>query len=315
MYHVMNRGVEGNRIYGDASDYECFERYLGKASEDFRLEVCAYVLMSNHYHVVLKTLEANLSQTMHWLQSIYARYYNRKNKRRGHLFQSRYKAIVVESNEYLLWLSGYVHLNPDRAGVVDELFYYRWSSFVDYMLRQPRHGWIKREMVLQEFGMNYDDQRRRYLQWLNEIRGKESKIMDHVRYGIILGSDDFVSWIRQKFGLSDDAELRKIPARWRLEGQDVMKRVLYSVCEEYGIKQEEEVVSDNGRGRIKEARNIAMYILWQYSNIRNEETGKHFGVKSAAVSNNGRRMLKRLRDDLALQLRIERVIKRIMETD
>lgn len=112
MYHIMSRGVaQGEVFYADEA-YHRFLEYLEKASEKFQLEVFAFVLMGNHYHLFLRTKEANLSRAMQWLQTSYSVYFNRKHRRSGPLFQGRYKSILVGEDSYWRGLSFYYPFKP-----------------------------------------------------------------------------------------------------------------------------------------------------------------------------------------------------------
>jgi REP element-mobilizing transposase RayT len=105
VYHVMCRGVARARIFRDRQDYERFEECLSAAADKFDLSVYAYVLMPNHYHLFLRTRKANLSRSIQHMQSCYAMYHNRKHRRVGHLFQGRFKSILVEDESYFAVLS------------------------------------------------------------------------------------------------------------------------------------------------------------------------------------------------------------------
>jgi REP element-mobilizing transposase RayT len=118
LYHVTARGNERKAIYRDDADRSRFLDGVRRAVDRFHLLLHANVLMDNHYHLLVETLEANLSQAMRDLDGNYAQYFNRAHRRVGHLFQARYKAILVDRDTYLLELSRYIHLNPVRAGMV-----------------------------------------------------------------------------------------------------------------------------------------------------------------------------------------------------
>src|SRR5258708_4224249 len=120
VYHVMARGNHGHDIFRDDVDRRSFLETLGEACEKTGWVVHAYVLMSNHYHLVVNTPEDNLGAGMKWLQGVYPQGYNRRHNLRGHLFQGRYKAVVVDGEEepYFQVVSTYVHLNPARAKLI-----------------------------------------------------------------------------------------------------------------------------------------------------------------------------------------------------
>jgi len=114
-YHVMHRGNGGSDIFKSIRDREKLFEYFGKAVERYNLKIHTYCLMTNHYHLLIETPQPNLSQALRWINGSYAMYFNRKRGRSGHLFQGRFKAILVDADEYLKHLSRYIHLNPIRA--------------------------------------------------------------------------------------------------------------------------------------------------------------------------------------------------------
>lgn len=133
LYHVMLRGNGGMDIFGDDRDRYRFFLFLNEGIERFGYRVYAYCLMDNHIHLAVQVSEQPLSRAMQNLSFRYTRWVNWRNKRTGHLFQGRYKAILVEAEEYLLQLIAYLHLNPVRAGMVEDPLAYRWSSHRAYM--------------------------------------------------------------------------------------------------------------------------------------------------------------------------------------
>ena len=135
LYHVTARGNERRRIYYSQSDYEKFKDYLKEAQEKYGYVLHCYVLMNNHYHLILETPEANLSRVMHYINGSYTNYINIKRKRSGHLFQGRYKAILIDRDRYLLELSRYVHLNPIRAAIAAKPEDYVHSSYRSFVTR------------------------------------------------------------------------------------------------------------------------------------------------------------------------------------
>jgi putative transposase len=152
VYHVMARGNQGQPIFKDDKDRERFLETLQEACKKTGWLVQAYVLMGNHYHLLLATPEGNLVAGMKWLQGAYTQRFNGRHKVFGHLFQGRYKAILVDpAPHYLHFVSTYIHLNPARAGLVrigkDKLKHYRWSSYPCYLARESP-AWLRRKEVL-----------------------------------------------------------------------------------------------------------------------------------------------------------------------
>ena len=120
VYHVMARGNQGGAIFKDDKDRQRFLETLGESAEKTGLLIHAYVLMGNHYHLLVETPEGNLVAGMKWLQATYTQRYNRRHRRFGHLFQGRYKAVIVDPQEsaYFQVISTYIHLNPARASFI-----------------------------------------------------------------------------------------------------------------------------------------------------------------------------------------------------
>lgn len=129
LYHVTSRGDHRDEIYLDDSDRILWLELLGQVCERFNWVCHAYCLMDNHYHIVVETIKGNLSKGMRQLNGVYTQYFNRTHNRVGHLYQGRYKAILVEKDRHLLELSRYVVLNPVRAGMVKRVDQWPWSSF------------------------------------------------------------------------------------------------------------------------------------------------------------------------------------------
>lgn len=132
-YHVMNCGRGRQRIFHDTKYFEAFLVSLQEAHQRFGVQIHSYCLMGNHYHLLLKTSEANLSRSMRHINGLYTQRYNRLKKTDGPLFRGRYKAIVVDSDSYLLQVSRYIHLNPLHAKLVRDLKRYPWSSYPEML--------------------------------------------------------------------------------------------------------------------------------------------------------------------------------------
>jgi REP element-mobilizing transposase RayT len=167
VYHVMARGNQGRAIFRDDQDRRCFLNTVGEACEKTGWWVHAYVLMGNHYHLLLETPEGNLVAGMKWLQGTYTQRFNGRHQLRGHLLQGRYKAVVIDGSApgYFEVVGTYIHLNPARAGLLrvgrEPLRRYRWSSYPWYLRRAdqgPR--WLRRERVLAGLGLKAEDRKR-----------------------------------------------------------------------------------------------------------------------------------------------------------
>jgi REP element-mobilizing transposase RayT len=142
LYHVTSRGNERKSIYLEESDFETFLGLFGDVCKRYHWVIHSFYLMKNHYHLLVETPDGNLSKGMRQLNGVYTQLINRKYQRVGHLFQGRYKAILVDKYSYLLELNRYIVLNPIRARMVDNLDEWPWSSWHMTMGKLPVPPWF-----------------------------------------------------------------------------------------------------------------------------------------------------------------------------
>ncbi|MGG7056547.1 REP-associated tyrosine transposase, partial [Nitrosomonas sp. ANs5] len=152
LYHVTSRGDRREEIYLDDADRINWLTLFGQVCKRFNWVCHAYCLMDNHYHIVVETLEGNLSRGMRQLNGVYTQTFNRAHNRVGHVYQGRYKAILVEKESYLLELSRYVVLNPVRAGRVKDVEQWPWSSYSAMIGKSSRPEWLQTDWMLSQFG-------------------------------------------------------------------------------------------------------------------------------------------------------------------
>ena len=146
-HHVMNRGADHQDIFSDDNDRICFEALLDEITKRFGIEIHAYCLMGNHFHLVVYCPTESLSEAIQHLTSMYANHYNRKYERSGSLFGGRFRSVTIETDAQLAQVSRYVHRNPLAMTTVRALAAYRWSSFGIYLSRRPRPKWIHCDTV------------------------------------------------------------------------------------------------------------------------------------------------------------------------
>ena len=150
-YHVTARGNEKKAIFISNRDRVKFLSYLESAHDRYSAIIHVYCLMSNHYHLLVETPRGNLSQILHHINGAYTTYFNIRRERAGHLFQGRYKSILVEKDAYCIQLSRYIHKNPVRAGLVNMPSEYPWSSYPHYIGRKwYEWGQVSTFDILQE---------------------------------------------------------------------------------------------------------------------------------------------------------------------
>lgn len=146
IYHVISRGNNREHIFRESMDKGYFVKLLKESGPAMAYDIHAYVLMGNHYHILMQTKGEKLQKIMHQINNKYSKYFNGKYKRVGHVFQGRYKAASVQDERYLLKLVRYIHQNPVRAGICGKAENYRWSSDICY--RKGIKGFVKTELIL-----------------------------------------------------------------------------------------------------------------------------------------------------------------------
>ncbi len=210
---ARQRGRRQEPIYEHDDDRERSLGILGEAMERWRWLCHAYCLMENHYHLVVETPEGNLSKGMRQLNGVYTQTYNRRHRQVGHLFQGRYKAILVDAEAYLLELARYVVLNPVRAGVVSEPGEWTWSSFNATVGRAGAPDWLTVGGLLEHFAEQRSLARRRYRRFVSEGIGQGS-IWNGLSQQIYLGDERFVKRMQGRAGSgSDDVNIPKVQRR------------------------------------------------------------------------------------------------------
>ncbi len=212
LYHITSRGDRQEDIYLDDGDRALFMLVLGEVCELFNWSVHAWCQMTNHYHLLVETPDANLSKGMRYLNGVYTQRFNRKNACVGHVFQGRYKAILVDGDAYLLELSRYIVLNPVRAGMVESAEDWNWSN---YKITTGIHScptWFDREWVLAAFGKQEELAIKNYLQFVVDGVGRQSP-WGELKNQIYLGSDQFIDKIQTKLSNKNLPEVPRLQQR------------------------------------------------------------------------------------------------------
>jgi putative transposase len=199
LHHVTSRGNGRQKTFLNEADFMQFLLILKDVSERFNWVVYSYCLMSNHYHLLIETPEANLAKGMRQLNGVYTQKFNYFHKRVGHLFQGRYKSILVEKENYLGELIRYIILNPVRAGIVKRPEQWKWSSHKDIIVRkEKKDDLVKKKNVIDIFGG-----KTKYLNFINE-RIEDIDFWGELRGNIILGSQEFLDNIQIYIGKQKD---------------------------------------------------------------------------------------------------------------
>ena len=242
------RGNERKSIYRDDRDRQHFLTLLAQVVDRFHVLVHAYVLMDNHYHALAETLEANLARVMRQLDGDYAQHFNRRHRRVGHLFQARYKALLVDRDAYLVELSRYIHLNPVRAGLVGHATEHPWSSAAAYVGAAPIPVFLTVAEVLGHFGRTLLGARSRYREFLHAAEEGRSRVtpLAAVVGQTLLGDPAWVRDMRQRIetwraaGGTRDWPEAEVPARRQLRLRPTLERVIDAVAD--GMRADREAI-------------------------------------------------------------------------
>ena len=176
LYHVTSRGDRREAIYLDDEDRIGFLSLLGEVCHRFNWTIPAYCLMTNHYHLLVETPEGNLSRGMRQLNGVYTQRFNRRHGRVGHVFQGRYKAILVQRDNYLLELARYVVLNPVRADMVQDAADWPWSSYRSVVGQANAPDWLDRDRLLAQFGQQRNQAMQAYVRFVRDGGGQTKSL-------------------------------------------------------------------------------------------------------------------------------------------
>jgi REP-associated tyrosine transposase len=294
-YHVTSRGNERKDIFRNDKDRERFLGYLETSVARYKAVIHVYCLMSNHYHLLLSTPEANLSEIMRHINGGYTAYFNKRHNRAGHLFQGRFKAILVDADPYAGELSRYIHLNPVRAGIVKMAEQYAWSSFAAYINKTATPPWCTTEWLLQYFGKKTTDARKAYRFFVGSAMSSSGEDpLKEATTGLILGGAEFIDDIREKY-LDGKERGRDLPALKELT-KISLETILEAVGREFS-------------GKPEYVRKAAIYLSHRHSGRRLREIGEYFGTGESAVSQASSRFEGEMTRSVSLRRRVARVRK------
>jgi putative transposase len=315
LYHVTNRGNERKPIFSDDTDRRKFLEILADSSATYSVRLYSFVLMTNHFHLLVETPRGNLSEFMRHFNITYTSAFNRRHQRVGHLYQGRYKSVLVDGDAYLSMVSRYIHLNPVKVGAVrrksvkDQLQYlwkYKWSSLPGYVSSSRRVDFVDYPVILEEYGGDCRSGRSRYKKQIAGDLVEGLPLKKKIVGQCLLGEEDFVGKIREEFlegGLD-----RERPALAEVKRYLGQKMILETICRVTG-KNREEILFKAGP-----LRQMAMDLLYRVAGMNNPKIGKLMGVDYSTVSQGRKRFKEKIYKDKRLQAqqeKIERLLSRI----
>jgi hypothetical protein len=246
----------------------------------------------------METPSGNLPEIMRHINSAYTTYFNLRRKSSGHLFQGRYKAILVDVDEYAKELSRYIHLNPVRAKMVEAPEEYDWSSYQFYVGKQKPPEWLYRDYILGRFGKRISTAQTKYEKFVNVLIDQDYQSpLTEVVGSTILGSPDFIAFIRDRYLKGRKAD-KELPALRELSEKVSMSDIFEEV---------ESVFGNEGEPK----RNIKLYLCQRYTGEKLKDIGKHFGIGESGVSQASRRIARKIDRDKKLKRKIEKIEKKL----
>jgi len=280
LYHILSRGNERRNIFSGDDDYKVFLGVLEEMSERFKVDIFAYVLMSNHYHLLIRTNQGNLSKSMQWVGTTYSRRFNLQHFRSGHLFQGRFKSILVQNDAYLMQLSCYIHRNPLRAGLVNRLADYRWSSYRTYAYKASHTKWLNKDLILSQ--CHGEDSYKTYREKVQKYSEEESKVFENLRHGIVFGTKRYLNKISKKH-LKKESDV-ELPQLNRIIKDKDPAKLLKSAAKVINFNLKKLNQSDRILKKDIQGRDVLLYFLRGTGLYTNKQIGELFGLTYSAVS-------------------------------
>ena len=298
LYHVMLRGNRGEEIFFEDADYRYFLSLVGEGVARFGHRIHAFYLMANHVHLALQVAKVPLSKIMQNLSFRYTGWINKNSGRMGHLFQGRYKAILVDQDSYLLELTRYIHLNPVRAGLVRDPVTYP-SSGHRYYLGKRKVPWLTTDWVLSQFSKQVGAARRRYAQFVTEGigAGRREEFHSGNHEGRLLGDDDFVTRVLAQA----EAQIRRPPP---------LAAIMAAVCRERDVP-EAALRAPGRRSLAAQARWLVALLAMDLNSASLTEVARYFGRDVATLSNGVQQLRKQSNEDEQYRQRVARLAKRL----
>jgi REP element-mobilizing transposase RayT len=319
-YHVTCRGNEQREIFREAEDRKEFLRLLARSVEIYEVNLFAYALMPNHFHLLLCTPKGNLSEFMRHFNISYTGSFNRKYKRTGHLYQGRYKAFLIDKNNYLVEVSRYIHLNPFRMQSPDSLEK-RWqhllisdqTSFPGYLDEKNRQPFVHYAAILDCFGPQSGESSGHYKQFVTDgLKEDITSLLEKGKGTGIIGEADFVEEIRQLFvtDQKDRQSQRERPALREL-GKPMTPEELIDRYTDLVQKNRDELTS---KGKQSTDRAILMELLYRFCNITQTEIGKLIGgIDYSAVSQARKRLRLKIKNETEWAMKFSQVENHLKE--
>lgn len=309
VYHITNRGVDRRDIVTDDEERQKWLYCLGDAATRYGWRVFAYALLTNHFHVFLRTPEPNLSAGMQEFEGRYAAFFNRRRQRSGHLFEDRFHAILVEQDSHAWELSRYLHLNAVRARLAAHPDAYPWSSFPAYMNSRLAPAWLDWQTVFGSLGRTQSAARLAYRRFVEAgIRSPPPSPFTRVVADIFLGSDEFVKRMLDRFG----DKRRHLPSAWLRAQSGLTPEIIVAEVAD-AMQTTEDTICRAGRQR-HHVREVAIWCCRELTDAPLDTLAQLFGdVGRSTITETARRCSERIEQQPAFRELVESVRQRLIE--
>lgn len=307
-YHVMNRGRQRQTIFHDACYFQAFLDTLSETHQRFNAVFHAYCLMGNHYHLLIETPEANLGRIMRHINGVYTQRYNRLKNTDGPLFRGRYKAILVDSDNYLLPLSRYIHRNPVETGrpLVKHLEEYPWSSYPAFINVSSKPGWLERDQIYSVFG-----KKQKYQAYRNYVElGVDEELAafyNKANQAVILGDKRF----RQQALRKTKLELPTYKEK-RVLVRPTAKQVIAATAEIFEVPESTILTPQKGRQQRNLPRKVAMFLCQRVCDLPLQTVASTFGISHKGGVSNALTEIRRLTSkEKAVEQKVQSIVDMI----
>jgi len=306
VYHVSNYGLDGQRVFPSDRYFEAFLTCLEETCERLNVQVHAYCLLRNQYHLVIKTPEANLSRFMRQIDGLYTQYYQRLKKSDGSLFRGRYKAVLIQPEQYLLPLTRYVHCLV-RSG---EVASYRWSSYTSYVSKKKPPIWFERESALRQLRLAVAKRSAGYRKYVSEgVDDELASFYGKKNLPSIMGDEKFRTQAKRKRSATKVRGVsRGANAKWRPSCKDIVN----VVATQFKVSETSIYKAARGPGSKNVPRWVAMYLCQELSAVTLQSIARLFKLKRyGTVSTTVGKLKKEFDEDPKLLATVERLSKRL----
>ncbi|HLT63068.1 MAG TPA: helix-turn-helix domain-containing protein [Pseudohongiella sp.] len=305
-YHVSNSALDGQKVFPSAKYYEAFVQALDETCLRLNVQVHAYALLKDQYHLLVKTPEANLSRFMRQIDGLYTQYYQRLKKSEGSLFRGRYKAVLVQADKYLLPLTRFIHLGVRKQ----ELDSYTWSSYLAYVNKVKAPAWLIRDEALAQLDAPAARRSQRYADYVAQgVDDEMAHFYGKKNLSSVMGDEKFRKFAASKRSATSARGVsRGANAKWRPACKDIVS----AVAARFKVSEDSIYQAARGPGSKNVPRWVAMYLCQELSASTLQAIAKLFRLKRyGTVSTTVGKLKKELQTDPKLAATVQKLAKNL----